>query len=176
MGLVGPMAYLWYVLTIIFLGLSEGAADPECRSKTPANFCVFLSDPEPESKIFEKPEPELVSLFIVCSRSILGGLYKCHFSRKNIAKFWLHRWQPESEQESDSQIWKICRIRIHKFWSRSAVRVWKCDSGHLWDLPRAMESCEDVAWIHSPLCLTFSRKRCCVNLQVPLFLTFLHFS
>ena len=27
---------------------------------------------------------------------------------------------------------KDCRTRIKKFWNRSGVRVWKCDSGHLW--------------------------------------------
>ena len=44
-------------------------------------------------------------IFIFGSR-ILRGLYKCDFLSKNIAEFRLHRWLPEYEQESDSQIWQ----------------------------------------------------------------------
>jgi len=69
---------------------------------TPAGSCVFLSDPDPypESKIFEKPEPE--SLFIFgSSRSLCG-----HFLSKHMSKFRLDGWYLESEHESDSQIWK----------------------------------------------------------------------
>jgi len=33
--------------------------------------------------------------------------YKCHFLNKNMGELRLHRLQPESEQELDSQIWKI---------------------------------------------------------------------
>ena len=31
----------------------------------------------------------------------------CHFLSKNVAEFRLHRWQPECEQESDSQMQKF---------------------------------------------------------------------
>ena len=72
MGLVGPMAYLWYVLTIIFLGLSEGAADPECRSKTPANFCVFCQTRSRSQKFLK-------------SRSRNW----CHFSLFAVEVFWV---------------------------------------------------------------------------------------
>jgi len=49
---------------------SEVATDPYFRSLIPVGFCVFL-DPEPESKICEKPLPE--SLFILGSRRNLRG-------------------------------------------------------------------------------------------------------
>ena len=43
------------------------------------------------------------------SRSLRGLFYTCRFISKNIAEFRLHRWYPESEQQSDAQIWKIFR-------------------------------------------------------------------
>jgi len=44
--------------------IPEVGSDPEGRSR-PARFCVFLSDPEqePESNVFEKPDPDPESLF-----------------------------------------------------------------------------------------------------------------
>ena len=56
---------------------------------TPAWFCIFLSDadPDPESKICEKPDPEPESLFIFgCSRSLCGD-----FLSKNMGKLPLDR-------------------------------------------------------------------------------------
>jgi len=56
---------------------STGAGLPK---STPAGFCVFLSDPDPESKIWEKTNPE--SLFhFGSSRSLCG-----HFLSKNVGK------------------------------------------------------------------------------------------
>jgi len=54
---------------------------------TPAGFCVFLSDPDPdpESNICEKPDPE--SLFHFGSTRSLCG----HFLGKNMVKLRLYR-------------------------------------------------------------------------------------
>ena len=75
-------------------GTGSGLPEP-----IPAGFCIFLSDPDPESKICDKSDPE--SLFhFGSSRSLCG-----HFFGKNMGKLQLDRLlQPESEQESDSQI------------------------------------------------------------------------
>jgi len=70
----------------------------------PAGFCVFLSDQDPESTIWEKMDPDPKLLFDFSSTRSLCS----YFSNKNMGKLWLDQWlQPESEQESDSQIWKI---------------------------------------------------------------------
>ena len=55
---------------------------------TPAGFGVFLSDPDPESKVYVKPDPDPESLFIFGSNRILSG----YFLSKNRGKFWLGRW------------------------------------------------------------------------------------
>jgi len=48
----------------------HGSGVPEW---TPAGFCVFLSDPDPESKIREKTDPDPESLFnFASSRSLRG--------------------------------------------------------------------------------------------------------
>ena len=56
---------------------------------TPAGFCVFFSDadPDPESKFCEKPEPDQESLFSFGSNRSLCG----HFLSKNMGKFLLDR-------------------------------------------------------------------------------------
>jgi len=86
---------LWRIRGGTGSGLSES---------TPAGFCVVLSDPDLdlESKIYEKLDPE--SLFnFGSSRSLCG-----HFLSKNMGKLRWDGWlQPETEQESDSQIWRI---------------------------------------------------------------------
>jgi len=81
---------------------NRGGTGSGLPESTPAGFCVFLSDPE--SKICEKPDPDPVSLFhFGSSRSLCG-----HFLIKNMGKSRLDRClQPDSEQESHSQIWKI---------------------------------------------------------------------
>ena len=86
-----------------------GSAAPE---STPAGFCVFLSDPDPEFKIWEKLDADPGSLFnFGSSRSLCG-----HFLNKNMGKLRLDRWLfPESEQESDSQIWKIAGPGLKNF-------------------------------------------------------------
>ena len=57
------------------------------KDKTPAGFCVFLSDPDPESKICEKPDPDPESLFnFGSSRSLCD-----HFLSKNMGKLRLDR-------------------------------------------------------------------------------------
>jgi len=63
--------------------------DPEL---TPAEFCIFLSDPGPDSdleyKIWEKLDPEPESLFTFGSgRSLCGN-----FLNKNMGKLRLDRW------------------------------------------------------------------------------------
>jgi len=61
----------------------EVVPDPQ---STPERFCVFLWDPDPESKICEKTDP--ASLFnFGSSRSLCG-----HFSSKNMGKLRLDRW------------------------------------------------------------------------------------
>jgi len=62
--------------------VSEVATGPEL---TPAEFCFFLSDPDPEQKICEKPDPE--SLFHFGSSRSLRG----HFLSKNMGNFRLDR-------------------------------------------------------------------------------------
>jgi len=49
------------------------------------------------------------------SRSLRGLVYVCHFLSKTITEFRLHRWYPESEQESDSQIGKFFRPGFKNF-------------------------------------------------------------
>jgi len=49
---------------------------------TPGGFCVFISDPDPESKICEKPDPDPDSLFHSSSSRSLCG----HFLGKNMMK------------------------------------------------------------------------------------------
>jgi len=70
--------------------------DTKVQGSTPKGFCVFLSDPEPDPKICEKPVPDPESLFhFGSSRSLCG-----HFLGKNMGKLRLGRWwQPEYEQE-----------------------------------------------------------------------------
>ena len=68
--------------------------------RIPVGFCVFLSDTDQESKICEKLDPDLESLFNFDSiRSLCG-----HSLSKNMCKFLLDRWYPDSEQELDSEI------------------------------------------------------------------------
>jgi len=55
------------------------------------------------SQNFVKMDPEPLAIF-GSSRSLRGLVYACNFLSKNIAKFRLHRWYPESDQESDFQI------------------------------------------------------------------------
>ena len=81
----------------------------------------FGPDPYPESKIWEKPEPEPELLFnFDCSRSLCD-----HFLSKNIGKL---RWIDNcSRSLNRSRILKFeklpDRIRIQKFWNRSGVGV-----------------------------------------------------
>ena len=86
-------------------------------------------DLEPQSKIYEKPNPDLESLVIFGSSRSLNGLYTCYILSKNIAEFWLHRWYTKSEQEPDSHNWKI--------FGAEWVGVWKydIDTAHLWLIP-----------------------------------------
>ena len=63
-----------------------GSGKPE---STPAEFCVFVSDPDPDpGQKFEKNGPGPESLFnFGSSRSLCG-----HFSSKNMGKLRLDRW------------------------------------------------------------------------------------
>ena len=71
--------------------------------------CVYLPDSEPESKICEK------CLFSGSAGVWVSFFYACNFLSENIAEFRLHRWWTESEQESDSQIWKLFRPGFKHF-------------------------------------------------------------
>ena len=76
-------------------------------STDPARFCVFL-----DRIRCEKPDQ---IHFIFGNSRCLRVLYKYHFSSQNTAECRLHRWLPEFEQESDSQIKKKNFIRSQKF-------------------------------------------------------------
>ena len=76
------------------------------RANTKGGYGSGVPESTPESKIFEKPHPDPEPLFIF-RRSSLCGFRIRYFLSKNIAEFQPHRWQPESEQESDSEIWKF---------------------------------------------------------------------
>ena len=52
----------------------------------------------------KKTHPDPESFFIFGSST---SLYKCHCLSLKNAEFRWHRWLPELEQESDSQIWKF---------------------------------------------------------------------
>jgi len=84
----------------------------------------YFSDPE--SKISEKPVPELLFYFRQYQELAFINVTA---SSINIAKFRLHRWLLEFEQESDSQIWNISDPDSN-FSNRNGVG--KRDSGHLW--------------------------------------------
>jgi len=85
-----------YVATVFFKSFRT--------ESTPARFCVFLSDPDPQSKICEKQDLDPGSIFNFGSSRNLCG----HFLGKIICELRLDGWlQPESQQESDSQIWRI---------------------------------------------------------------------
>ena len=89
-----------------FVSVAKGPTPEWLRiqsGSTPEGSCVFFSDPAPESKICQKLDLDPESLFIFSIRT-LSGFHIWHFLSKNLAEFRLHRWQPESEQESDSQI------------------------------------------------------------------------
>ena len=61
----------------------EVAMDPPCRSR----FCLFLSDPDPGSKICEKQDPDPESNLNFGSNRSLRG----YFISKNMCKFPLDR-------------------------------------------------------------------------------------
>jgi len=63
----------------------HGSGMPEL---TLAGICVFLLDPEPESKFCEKLDADPESLFNFGSNRSLCG----HFLRKSVGKFRLDRW------------------------------------------------------------------------------------
>jgi len=72
------------IFTTVVVSLPGGTRS-ELPESTPAGFCVFLSDPE--SKIFEKPDPDPASLFnFDSSRSLCS-----HFLNKNMGKLQLDR-------------------------------------------------------------------------------------
>jgi len=92
----------WCMLALRGRYVPEVAADLECPSRLGQDSALFSnSDPGPESKICGKPDPE--SLYNFGSSRSLRGLYKCHFSSKNI-ECRLPRWLPKFLQESGSKI------------------------------------------------------------------------
>jgi len=83
---------------------------------------VFFFGPRSGVKKFvKKPDPDPGSLFIFGSGRSLCGFCKCHCLITNVAEFRLHRWLPEAEQESVSQIKK-------KFESRTDSIILEQDS------------------------------------------------
>jgi len=61
---------------------SRGGTGSGVPESTLAGFCVFLSDPDLESNICEKPDPDPESLFnFASSRSL-----RCHF----LSKAWVN--------------------------------------------------------------------------------------
>ena len=66
----------------------RGGTESGFLESTPEGFCVFLSDPEPESKIWEKPDPNPDSLFNFGSSKSLSG----HFLGKNMGKSRFDQW------------------------------------------------------------------------------------
>jgi len=63
---------------------NKGGSGSGVPESTPVGFCVFLSDPDPdpESKIWEKADPDPESLFnFSSSRSLCGGLGKLRLDR-----------------------------------------------------------------------------------------------
>jgi len=73
-------------------------------SRVDSTRILHVLDLELDEKICEKPNPSSKSLFIFGIGMSLRSLYKFHFLSINIGEFQLHRWLPEFEQESDSQI------------------------------------------------------------------------
>ena len=78
----------------------ELATHPE---STTEGLCIFVLDSDPEPKICEKPDADPESLVIFVGSRSLHGPYT-HIFSKSIAESRLHRWQPEFEQGSDSQL------------------------------------------------------------------------
>jgi len=62
------------------LSVSRGGHGSGVPEPTPAGFCVFLSDPDPESKFCEKPDPE--PMFTFGSSGSVRGHYE--------VKTWLY--------------------------------------------------------------------------------------
>jgi len=48
----------FHIRTPLISCRAEVGPDPELLELTPAGFCIFLSEPDPESKICEKPDPD----------------------------------------------------------------------------------------------------------------------
>jgi len=67
-----------------------------------SGFCFYPYPDTPKPKMYEKPNLE--SLFVLKVAGVRLVFIKFHFLCKNIAEFRLHRWLPEPELESDSQI------------------------------------------------------------------------
>ena len=122
---------------------SRGWTGSGLSESTPAGFCVLYSDPEPdpESKIWEKPVQDPKSLFNFCSSRSLCG----RFLSKNMGKLRLDRWLwLESEQESDSQIWKNAGPGFKKFGTGAASEsenVTSATSASQWSLVRVRKPC-----------------------------------
>jgi len=79
------------ILTAHAISIGHGHGVPEL---TPAGFCALLSDMDPGA--------DLGSFFYFgSSKSLCGHSVK---KTRPMGKIRLHRWKPESEQQSDSQI------------------------------------------------------------------------
>ena len=79
-----------YILLYWLDDRGGGGHGPGASKSTPVGFCVFSDrDPEPESKICEKPDPE--SLFIFRQYQESACLFKCHCLSTSVAEFRLRR-------------------------------------------------------------------------------------
>ena len=114
-------------------GVGRGGTGSGVPDSTPAGFCVFLSDPDPDpvSKICEKPDPDPESLFNFGSRSRLG-----HF----LVKTWVNygwnddcsrslnrsrivKFEKLPDPDPDSKILEQERTRSLKKWLRPPLGV-----------------------------------------------------
>ena len=122
--------------------VSEVAMGPECRSRLRQD---SLSEPNPESKICEKPNPGPESLFNF--GKVANGNDQYYFiwlSQQpgvRMVVYWVKTCENFGLIDGTAGVWtgvgfsKLknfrTEIRVQKFWNRSGVGVWKSDYGHL---------------------------------------------
>jgi len=102
----------------------EVATDPYRRNRLRQNSVIFIGPgSRPESKICEKLDQYLESLYILGSSRSLHDLYKCLCLCRNV-EFLLHRWLPQCKSEKirtadqDSKILEQELSRSLKMWLR----------------------------------------------------------
>ena len=106
---------------------TRGGQGSEVPEPTPAGSCAFLSDPDPEPNICEKPEPG--SAIALCFR--LRGLCTRHFLRTTLLNFGCidgsrcfnrsRILKLENFSDPDSKILEQERSRSVKMWLQSLL-------------------------------------------------------